>query len=145
MSIEADFAVESVGPVPTLDTLSGLCFAGSGVSVALAGLAVGEIPVSGLALVAPAAIGVLCTVALAVCLATERVKGAQVVAVASWNEVIELFTVAYVSACEHAHTVRVGSRQKRVKRHHGAFPPCLNSFASKIMTQFCIDDYEYKM
>ena len=59
-----------------------LSAAGGRVAVALAGLAVGEVVVAGLALVAPAAVRVLRALALAVGVAAERVKGADVVAVA---------------------------------------------------------------
>ena len=48
-------------------------------------LAVGEVPVSGLALVAASAISVLGAVALTVRLPAEGVKGTHGVAVAGWN------------------------------------------------------------
>lgn len=79
---KTDFAVEAVGPVTAVDALAGLGVAHIGVAVTLARATVRKAPEARLTLVAPAAVGILGTVALAIGLATERVEGPQIVTVA---------------------------------------------------------------
>lgn len=82
VAIEANIAVEAVRPVPAVLALPGLSLAGAGVSVAFAWLAVGEIPVAGLALVASAAVCILGTAALPVSFAAKGIQRAKIVTVA---------------------------------------------------------------
>ena len=84
VSVQTPLATVPGGVVHAVDAHAGLGLAGGGLLVALAGLAVGEVPESALALVAAAAAGVLHAVALAVRLATEGVQRSLVVALAGW-------------------------------------------------------------
>lgn len=82
VSIQAHLTVETSGGGLAVDAFAGAWIAGGCMAIALAGLAVGEVPEPRLALVALAAVGFLVTIALAIDLVAEGVQRANVMAVA---------------------------------------------------------------
>ena len=77
IAFQTDLTVVSRGALAAVVALASLGVAGVGVAVALAGLAVGEVPVAGLALVTLTPVCGFGTIALAVVLATKGIQGAK--------------------------------------------------------------------